>query len=211
MHRVSLDLEGFRMDSQSTKISVVATVIVLTVASTVLVFGNILNPGESPSESGITSIKILANSSDILYPELMEASFEIKSNSWIVTANFLDDSEGWENPVAYDRTFSVTNEEVVSISDALWESVNSTSPSDDLIDAVLEMWASIGFQVEITYGDGSWVCIWTLQTQKGHILFSQGTGTPNLNMVDATVLEPIDALDGLVGAIYTVFASHLVS
>lgn len=199
------------MDSQSTKISVVATVIVLAVASTAFVLVNVLNPGESPSDSGITSIMILGNSSDILYPELMDASFEMQSNSWIVTANFLDDSGGWESPETYDRTFSVTNEEVISISNALWESVNSTSESEEQTDVVLEMWASIGFQIEITYGDGSWVCIWTLQTERGHILFNQGTGTPNPNMVDATVLEPIDALDGLVGAVYTVFEEHVGS
>lgn len=197
------------MDSQNTKISVVATVIVLAVASTAFVLGNVLYPGESSSDSDIMSITIHGNTSDILYPELMDASFEIQSNSWIVTANFLNDSGGSENPEAYDRTFSVTNEEVISISDALWESLNSTSESEEQTDVVLEMWASIGYQIEITYSDGSWVCIWTLQTEKGHILFSQGTGTPNHNMVDATVLEPIEALDGLVREVYTVFDEHI--
>lgn len=197
------------MDSQNTKMSVVVIVIVLVVASTAFVLGDVLYPGESPYDSGIMSITILGNTSDILYPELMDASFEIQLNSWIVTANFLNDSGGWENPEAYDKTFSVTNEEVISISNALWESVNSTSESEEQIDVVLDMWGSIGFQIEITYSNDSWVCIWTLQTEKGHILFSQGTGTPNLNMVDATVLEPIHAIDGLVGAVYAVFEEHV--
>ncbi|MFW9918027.1 MAG: hypothetical protein ACFFED_00345 [Candidatus Thorarchaeota archaeon] len=197
------------MDTQGTKLAVIATIVVLAVAASAIVLINIPDDDGSINTSGVSSITILANSTDIVYPELMEATFGIEGSEWVVTANFVDDSEGWESPEIYDRTFSVTDDEVTSISDALSAGLNLTVQSEDNLTTILIAGDSIGFHMVITYNDGGWASIWTLQTEKGHILFKSGMGTPDLNMVDADLLEPVGAMNGLVTAIYTVFSNNL--
>jgi hypothetical protein len=191
---------------------VVVTIVVLAAASTAIILINIPDQGGTPNTSGVSSIFIIGNSTDILYPELMEATFELQgSEDWVVTANFLDNSESWENPEISDRTFSVTDEEVASISDALSVSLNLTHQSEDDRESISQSNAHIGFHIVISYSDGSWVSIWTLQTELGHILYKHGVGTPDLNMLDADLLTPISALDGLVEAVYIVFSENLDS
>ncbi len=68
------------MDSQNTKMSVVVIVVVLAVASIAFVLGNVLYPFESPYDSGIMSITILGNSSDILYPDNLFLTIDVSEH-----------------------------------------------------------------------------------------------------------------------------------
>ncbi len=198
------------MDTQGTKVTVIATIVVIAVASSAIVLINLPNQENSVNTSGINSIYIIGNTTDIIYPELMEATFTYQSSEgWEVTANFLDNSEGWDYPEIYDRTFSVTNEEVKSIDDALSASLNLTSETEGDLNEVLVEGVHIGYHIVITYNDGAWIAIWTLLTETGHLLYNSGVGSPNLGMNDATFLEPISAMDNFVAAINTVFSDNL--
>jgi hypothetical protein len=157
----------------------------------------------------IASLYILGNSTDILYPELMDASIIYQNGNWMISANFVDDSEGWENPEIYDREFSVTQEEIENISLRLREGLNSTHPSEISSSVLLESNPHIGFDIEITYTDGSWIYVTAFQSDQGHIISNSGTGTIDKNLLSGTVLEPISALDSLVAAIHAVFFNHL--
>ncbi len=200
---------GFPVDTQGTKLTVIATIVVLAVATSAIILVNMPNNDIISNTSGVSSIFILANSTDIVYPELMEATFAIEGEQWVVQANFVDDSEGWENPEIYDRTFSATDDEVSSINDALIASLNMTAQSEDNLTSILSSGAHIGFHIVVTYNDGRWVSIWTLQIESGSFLYKTGIGTPDLNMLDANLLEPVSALNGLVTAIHSVFSSNL--
>ena len=200
------------MDTQGTKVAVIATIVILAVASSAIVLINLPNQENIVNTSGVNSIYIVGNTTDILYPELMEATFTYQnSEGWKVTANFVDDSEGWNNPEIYDRTFSVSNEEVNSINDALSTSLNLTSETEGDLNEILVEGVHIGYHIVITYNDGGWVVIWTLLTETGHLLYQSGIGNPDTSMNDAIFLEPISAMDGFVTAIYTVFSSNLNS
>ena len=154
-------------------------------------------------------MRICGNSTDILYPELMEAFLVFQEGNWMVNATFVDDSEGWDNPEIYDREFSVTPEEVEIISLSLLEGLNGTYPSEISPSVLLEPSPHIGFDIEITYTDGSWIYVATFQTDQGHIISNSGTDTMNRNLLSGTVLEPVSALDSLVAAIHTIFSNHL--
>lgn len=138
----------------------------------------------------------------------MDAYLVFQEGNWIISASFLNDSEGWENPEIYDIEFSVTPEEVEIINLNLHEGLNGTHPSEISPSVLLESSPHIGFDIEITYTDGSWIYITTFQTDQGHIISNHGTGTPNTNLLDGTVLEPLSALDCLVTAIYNLFSNH---
>ena len=127
----------------------------------------------------------------------------------MINASFVDDSEGWENPEIYDIEFSVTPEEIEIINLRLHEGLNGTYPSEISPSLLLESSPHIGFDIEITYTDGSWIYVTTFQTDPGHIISNSGTGTPDTSLLKGTVLEPISALDSLVTAIYTIFSDHL--
>jgi len=139
----------------------------------------------------------------------MDAYLVFQDGIWTVSASFVDDSEGWENPEIYDIEFSVTPEEVEMINLSFHEGLNGTYPSEISSSVLLESDTHIGFDIDITYTDGSWIYITTFQTDQGHIISNSGTGTMDKDLLSGTVLEPISALDGLVIAIYTVFSNHL--
>ena len=200
------------MNTQGPKAIVLAMLVVVGVSATAFLY--ILNSSENqtnnPNASGIESLRILGNSSDIIYPELMEAFFEqVESGSWLVSASFVDDSEGWENPELYERVFSVSAENMTAINDALNDALNQTHTSEDQVLSILDLNPHVGFAIEILYTDGSWIYLCTFQTEKGHIIRKTGSGTPDTNLLDGELLEPIEALDGLASVIYSIFSSNM--
>ena len=121
----------------------------------------------------------------------------------------MDDSAGPEEPEIYDRNFTVISEDMKSIGDALYGGLNQTRISEVSVQVLLGQSPSIGYDMELTYADGSWVCIAAFQTSPGCIIFNHGKGAPDRNLINGTVLEPLSALDSLVSAIYAIFLDHL--
>ena len=200
------------MSSENSKAIVVATIIIVGIAgAALLLIPNSDNPDVIPNSSGIETLTIYCNSTDVLYPELAEADFIFLANgSWRVDANFMDDSEGYyEYLEIYDRSFTVTPDEVESIDAALYEGLNKTSPSEISALTLLEPSPHIWYQIEITYTNGSWIYLSAFQTEQGNIIFNSGTGTPNTNLLDGIVLEPLSAFDCLVTAIHNLFSEHI--
>jgi len=200
------------MGSENSKAIVVATIIIVGIAgAALLLIPNSDNPDVIPNSSGIETLTIYCNSTDLLYPELAEADFIFLTNgSWRIDANFMDDSEGYyEYLEIYDKSFIVTTDEVKSINAALIEGLNKTSASEISALTLLEPSPHIWYQIEITYTNGSWVYLSAFQTEQGSIIFNSGTGTPNTNLLDGIVLEPLSALDCLVTAIYNLFSNHI--
>ncbi len=199
------------MNTQGSKAIILAMLVVVGVSATA--FWYILNSSENqmntPNTSGIESLRILGNSSDIIYPELMEAFFYQESYEWLVSASFLDDSEGWENPELYERAFSVSDENVTAIDDALNDALSQTHISEDQVLSVLDLNPHVGFGIEIIYTDGSWIYLCTFQTEKGHIILKSGSGAPDTNLLNGELLEPVAALEGLVTVIQAVLSSGM--
>jgi hypothetical protein len=199
------------MIADNSKALAVATII--TVAVFAAVFLSMSNSGVplvNKPASEITSLTICGNSTDLLYPELAEASFVIlEPGSWLVTARFVNDSADSEELEIYDRNFTVISEDMKSIGDALYGGLNQTRISEVSVQMLLEQSPSIWYDIEVTYADGSWIYIATFQTDPGYILFNHGRGVPDRNLLNGRVLEPLSALDSLVSAIYAVFSNHL--
>jgi hypothetical protein len=203
-------LEGLETAEGSFKAIAIATIIVIAISSTAFFyFSSLSNDSDITNSLDIASLRILGNSTDILYPELMEAFLVIQEGNWMISASFVDNSEGWENPEIYDREFSVTPEEIEMINMKLHEGLNGTYPSEISHSVLLESNSHIGFDIEVTYTDGSWIYVVTFQTEQGHIISNSGTGTPDTSLLKGTVLEPISALDSFVASIHTVFSNHL--
>ena len=205
-------MEGLETAEGSFKAIAIATILVVAISSTAFIYFSSLsndNDSDITNSLDIASLRICGNSTDILYPELMEAFLVFQEGNWMVNATFVDDSEGWENPEIYDREFLVTPEEIEIISLSLLEGLNGTYPSEISPSVLLEPSPHIGFDIEITYTDGSWIYVVTFQTDQGHIISNNGTGTPNTSLLSGTVLEPLSALDSLVAAIHTMFSNHL--
>jgi hypothetical protein len=200
------------MVSENAKVVVVATIIIIGVSSAAfLSMSNSDNPVVIPNSSGIATLTICGNSSDLLYPELAEANFEFLDNgSWLVSAHFLNDSIGYyEYLEIYDRNFTITSEELEFINDALYEGLDQTYSSNTSTLMLLESSSSIWYDIQITYTDGSWIYITAFQTETGHIIYSSGIGTPDTNLLTGTVIEPLSALDCFVTAIYNLFSNHI--
>jgi len=199
------------VNTQGSKAIILAMLVVVGVSATAFLY--ILNSSDNqmntPNTSGIESLRILGNSSDIIYPELMEAFFYQEINEWLVSTSFVDDSEGWENPELYERVFSVSAENVTAINDALNDALNQTHASEDQVLSILDLNPHVGFAIEILYTDGSWIYLCTFQTEKGHIIKKSGTGTPDTNLLDGELLEPVETLEGLVMVIQAVFSSNM--
>jgi hypothetical protein len=203
-------LEGLETTEGSFKAVAIATIVVVVISSTaVIYFFSLSNDSDITDSLDIASLRICGNSTDILYPELMEASIVFQGGNWTISASFVDDSEGWENPEIYDMEFSVTPEEIEIINLRLHEGLNGTNPTEISPSVLLESNPHIGFDIEITYTDGSWIYVTTFQTDGGHIISNSGTDTMDKNLLSGTVLEPISALDSLVTAIHTIFSNHL--
>lgn len=198
------------MSQENTKVIVVAIILVVAVSSTALIyFPSLSNDSDISDTLNIASLMICGNSTDILYPELMEACLVMNGSNLMISADFVDDSEGWEYPELYEREFSVTLEEIENISLSLHEGLNATYLSEISPSELLESSPHIGFDIEIIYSDGSWIYATTFQTGEGYIISNSGTGTPDKNLLSGTVLEPVSALDNLVVAIYILFSNHL--
>jgi hypothetical protein len=203
-------LEDFETAEGSFKAIAVATILVVAISSSAFFYiSSLSNNSDVTNSLDIASLRICGNSTDILYPELMDASLVFHEGNWMISASFVDDSEGWENPEIYDREFSVTPEEVETINLSFHEGLNGTYPSEIPTSELLESNSHIGFDIEITYTDGSWIYATTFQIDQGYIISNSGTGTIDKNLVSGTVLEPVSAFDNLVAAIYTVFSNHL--
>ena len=205
-------MEETRMRSENSKVVIVVTITIIGISGAAfLALSNFDNPDIIPNSTGITTLTIYGNSTDLLYPELAEVNFIFLENgSWQVNANFMNDSAGYyENLEIYDRTFTVTSNEVESINAALYEGLNQTISSNISTLALLESSPSIWYDIEIIYTDGSWIYVTAFQTDQGHIISNSGTGTPNKNLIDGTVLEPLSALDCLVTTIYNLLSNHI--
>jgi hypothetical protein len=170
----------------------------------------------------ILAVRILGNSTDIVYPELMAALFVANSTgTWIVHATFLNDSLGPGNITFYEEYFLSTIAEVVDINNAIYAGLALTSISPD---SIMDLLYSIGFGLDILYGDGTWIQLFTIQSPDGHIMFLNGTytGTPDTvdpfdsqfisrdeNWQNGILLEPVTALDALVMTVNAMFVNHL--
>ena len=180
-------------------------------STTFFYISSLHNDSDITDSLDIASLRICGNTTDILYPELAEANFEFLENgNWLVNAHFVNDSAGYyEYLEIYDLDFTITSEELEPIDDALYEGLNQTYSSNISILMLLEPSPSIWYDIEITYTDGSWIYITAFQTETGHIIFNSGTGTPDLSLMNGSVLEPLSALDCLVTAIYNFFSNHI--
>ncbi|MFX1510836.1 MAG: hypothetical protein ACFFBR_11085 [Promethearchaeota archaeon] len=170
----------------------------------------------------ILAVRILGNSTDIVYPELMAAVFVPNSTgAWIVSATFLNDSLGPGTITFYEEHFLTTISEVVSINTAIYAGLNATTRSSDSIENLMY---SVGFGLDILYTDGTWIQLFTLQSPTGHIVFLNGTytGIPDTvdpfnssfitrdeNWLNGILLEPGTALNVLVATMNGVFNNHL--
>jgi hypothetical protein len=201
------------MGQESSKAVVLATILIVGIsAAAYLSLTNSDTPVDTENSSGIASLTILANSTDLLYPELAEAAFVyLWNDTWQVNANFMNNSIDWyENLEIYDQTFTVNSQEVKSIDDALYEGLNKATPSNLTAMALLsDSSPHIWFQIEIVYTNGSWIFITAFQTEIGHIITNNGTGHIDTNLINGTVLERLAVFDCLVLAVYSIFSNHL--
>ncbi|MFX1249991.1 MAG: hypothetical protein ACFFCZ_00055 [Promethearchaeota archaeon] len=187
-------------------------------------YGKGLSSKMVDKESNILAMLIVGNSSEIVYPELGYAAFVATDNGELnVTSYFIDDSAGPYNIITYFENFTASVSEVEAMNQALYAGVNTTTLSNDDLATIQ---ASIGFGIDILYKDGTFVQLFTIQSEKGHVVYLNGTYTGSLdpdslpfgfgtdiqrntNMLDGVLLEPSSALDGLVTAMNTVFQTHL--
>lgn len=158
-------------------------------------------------QSKVAYMHICGNSSDIVYCELMEATFTpIEPGAWWVEVLLLDDSGGPCEVTQSTETFTASSAEVNTINSALYDGLDQTYASEDMIQNLdLQM----GFALDIVYEDGTWISLLTLQSSVGHIVVMCGAGTPDRNLLGGDLLEPGSALDGLVAALNGLFVSHL--
>lgn len=199
------------MAVDNSKPIVVATIIIIAVfAAAYLSLSNFDNPFITPNPSGITSLTICGNSSDLVYPELAEAFLVFLGNeTWLVNAHFVDDSDSQDQPEIYDRNFTIASEELKSIDDALNEGLNQTYSSNITASALLEPSPSIWYSIDIVYTDGSWISLTAFQTEPGYIIHNSGIDDFDSNLLNGEVIEPLSVLDCLVLAIQSIFLNHL--
>ena len=183
--------------------------------------GESLSTFMNGKESDILAVQIMGNSSDIVYPELMNALFiPLLGGTWNVSANFLNDTDPY-NIIHYNESFVATLTEVEDINNAIYEGLENTTQS---LDSISDLYYSVGFGLDILYTDNTWIQLFTIQSPTGHIMFLNGTytGTPiptdpfnpsiiqrDENWMNGILLEPGTALDELVTTMNTVFVNHL--
>ncbi len=159
-------------------------------------------------EAQVALMSICGNSTDIVYPELMEANIVPLSDSeWQVTASFVNDSAGYDEIETYERSFTANVSEVLLINTALYDGLRTTYASNDTYHDFMD--TNMGFSLDISYNDGSWISLLTIQDSKGHIILMSGTGPMNKNLLDGFILEPGSALNNLVDTMHSVFQNHL--
>ncbi len=172
-------------------------------------------------ESDILAVQIMGNSSDIVYPELMNALFiPLLGGSWNVSASFLNDTDPY-NITFYNESFIATLTDVEDINNAIYDGLENTTQS---LDSISDLFYSVGFGLDILYADNTWIQLFTIQSPTGHIMFLNGTytGTPSPtnpfnpsiiqrdeNWMNGILLEPGTALDELVATMNAVFVNHL--
>ncbi|MHA2424976.1 MAG: hypothetical protein ACXAEF_09330, partial [Candidatus Thorarchaeota archaeon] len=151
------------MNSHGTKAIFLAMIVTIGVAAAAFVY--FTNPSTNIDVgSTVESIRLSGNSSDIVFPELMDAFIEQDMlGNWQVSASFLDDSDGWEYPEPYERTFTISSDNVSAINSALISGLNETYLSEDNEMEVMEPYPHMGFDIEIVYTDGSWIYVCTFQ------------------------------------------------
>ena len=196
------------MNDQGLKAIIITVIVTLAVLGAAFLYFN--NPTiDDVGESNVVSISINGNSSDIIFPELMDAYIDRDADgNWQVYASFLDDSEGWEDPEPYERTFTISTENVTAISNALLTGLNQTYLSEDNEAEIMDSYPHIGFDIEIVYADGTWIYVCTFQTEQGHFVLNSGNGTPDRSLM-GPLMEPLSALDGLVSTIQSVFSDNM--
>jgi hypothetical protein len=189
-----------------------ATVLVVVIVSGAYVgfiYTGLLGPNGPTNDSQITSIEILANSTDILCPELMQATLTPQSSgTWQVAASFVNDSLGPYNLTVYDKTFIADTNEVEGIKDALYDGLNLTHSSNDSIEDALNN-TNIAFSILISYKDGTWIYVCALLNAKCHIILDEGQGTLNKGVLAGRVMESWAVLDEFIHAVNQVFTNHL--
>lgn len=173
--------------------------------------------------SNILAMAILGNSSDIVYPELMEAVLiPQEGGTWLVRTTLLDDSEGPYNLSICEEEFYASVLEVEAINHALYEGLKNTTESQVSIYDVTDL-GIMGFGLDILYNDGTWIQLLTIQSGVGYMILLEGTyqTTPDItnpfgyglgrdtNLLNGAVLEPGSALDNLILQMNHVFIVHL--
>lgn len=197
------------MDSGNTRVTLVATLLILALSAGLFI--SIINQGGSDMSDGfldISSLSICGNSTDILYPELMRADFVLVGQEWSVNARFLNDSLSSMNPEIYQCNFTISREDLRTLLAPLLQGIESANTSAIDVRTVLESSPSIAWQIDISFTDGSWIHL-TVWLTVPYIFLLNGTDTPNHNLLDALVLQPVSVLDPLVLAINEIFANHL--
>ena len=196
------------MDNKGMQATILVVAIVVS-AYAGLVYTGWLGPYGPTSDSQITSIEILANSTDILYPESMEATLAPQSSDgWQVTASFVNDSLGPYNLTVYDKTFVADTNEVEEIKDALYAGLNLTHSSNDSIEDALNN-TNIAFSILISYKDGTWIYVCALLNAKCHIILDEGQGMLNKGVLAGRVMESWAVLNEFIHAVNQVFTNHL--
>ena len=186
-------------------------------------FGVSLSDYMVDKSSNILAMAILGNSSDIVYPELMEAVLiPQEGGTWLVRITLLDDSEGPHNLSIYEEEFYASISEVEAINQALYGGLENTTESQVSIYNVTDL-GMMGFGLDILYNDGTWIQLLTIQSDVGYMILLEGTyqnipDTTNpfgynlgrdTNLLNGAVLEPGSALDSLILQMNQVFTDHL--
>ncbi len=186
-------------------------------------FGTSLADYMVNKSSDILAMAILGNSSDIVYPELMDAVFiSQETGTWLVRITLLDDSEGPYNLSLYEEEFYASVSEVEAINQALYGGLENTTESQVSIYDVTGL-GIMGFGLDILYNDGTWIQLLTIQSGVGYMILLEGTyqNTPDTtnpfgyglgrdtNLLNGAVLEPGSALDNLILQMNQVFTDHL--
>ena len=197
------------MESGNTRATLTATVLVVILSAALFAFvinsGDPAGPGTSAT---ISSLTICGNSTDILYPELMEAEFAPAGQDWFVTAKFLDDSQGSYNLSIYRHNFTMSGEELQGLLFPLSQGLASANASTVDSRTALGSSPSIAWLVDVSLTNGSWIYLTVLLTEP-YALLLLGEGPINHNLLDAVVLEPVSVFDPLVVAINAIFTNHL--
>ncbi len=186
-------------------------------------FGGLLADYMVNKSSDILAMTILGNSSDIVYPELMDAVFiPQEAGTWLVEVTLLDDSKGPYNLSLYEEAFYASVSEVDTINQALYGGLENTIESQVSIYDVTDL-GIMGFGLDILYNDGTWIQLLTIQSGVGYMILLEGTyqNIPDAtnpfgyalgrdtNLLNGAVLEPGSALDNLILQMNHVFTVHL--
>ena len=219
---------------------IAAAIIVCGILSAVIITYMLVNDPSANNENGgrfgvsladymgnkssdILAMAIVGNSSDIVYPELMDAVFiPQEAGTWLVKATLLDDSKGPYNLFLYEEEFYASVSEVEAINQALYGGLENTTESQVSIYNVTDL-GIMGFGLDILYKDGTWIQLLTIQSGIGYMILLEGTyqsipDTTNpfsyelgrdTNLLNGAVLEPGSALDNLILQMNQVFTDHL--